>query len=305
MKNIILLVFCLGFMVQLQAQTLAEKLGYPAGTKLLIVNADDAGMCHAANLAVMEGLKKGGLSSATIMVPCPWFSEIADFAEKNPEADFGIHLTHTSEWKFYRWGPVASSDKVSGLLDQEGFLWRSVQEVYQHGSPEQALTEGRAQIRKAMDAGVPVTHLDSHMGTLQLHPDYVAVYLQLAREFDLPVRMASQSTLADKGFPQLRQRFAGEGILFPDYFIYDEMQSYKEVKPFWTRIIKELKAGVTELFIHPALPNEELKAVTNSWKTRGEEYELFVNDPEFKKLLADEKVKLIGWKAILDLQRKE
>jgi len=305
MKINLITILALLVIMNVNAQgNLAEKLGYGPDAKLLIVNADDAGMCHAANLAVIEGMQKGGLSAATVMVPCPWFSEIADFASSSPQADFGIHLAHTSEWKYYRWGPVASKDKVAGLIDPEGFLWRSVEQVYQNGTPQEALIEGRAQIQKALDAGVPVTHIDSHMGTLQLHPDYIKVYLQLAKEFDLPVRMASQSTLAASGFPELRQTFSDQGILFPDYFIYDEMKNYDEVKPFWSRIVKNLSPGVTELFIHPAIPNEELKAVTNSWKKRGEEFELFVNDAEFKKLLEAENVKLIGWKPIFELQRK-
>src|SRR6185503_5192816 len=104
--------------------SLAERLGYKPGDKLLIVNGDDVGMCHAANEATIEALEKGLMTSATMMVPCPWFAEIADYAKRNPQRDFGIHLCHTAEWKFYRWGPVASRDKVPGLVDPQGYLWR-------------------------------------------------------------------------------------------------------------------------------------------------------------------------------------
>ena len=169
--------------------TLAERLGYKATDKLLIINGDDTGMCHAANVATIDSLERGLMTSATIMVPCPWFTEIARYAKANPEKDFGIHLCHTSEWQVYRWGPVASRDKVPGLVDSQGYLWPSVPEVYIHGKPEQALIEGRAQIQKALDAGVDVSHLDSHMGTLQLEPRYLQVYLQLALELDVPLRM--------------------------------------------------------------------------------------------------------------------
>ncbi len=305
MYKLSLLLFAVMFMNHPAiAQSLAEKLGYASTDKLLIVNADDAGMCHAANVAVMDGMNKGKLTSSSIMVPCPWFKEIADYAVTHPQSDFGVHLTHTAEWKFYKWGPVAASDQVPGLVDSQGYLWPDVRPVYEHATPEEALIEGRAQIQKALDAGIPITHIDSHMGTVQLHPDYVAVYLQLAKEFDLPVRMASQQTLSNRGFADLRQMFAAQGIYFPDYFIYDELENYgSDVKAFWVNILKSLKPGVTELFIHPAIPGDELKAITNSWKKRGDEYDVFVNDAEVQKLFESEGIIRIGYRPILELQR--
>src|SRR5713226_4590491 len=179
-----------------EKQSLAERLGYKPTDKLLIVNGDDVGMCHAANLGTIECLEHGLMRCATIMVPCPWFPEIAAYAKAHPDKDFGIHLCHTSEWGKYRWGPVAEREKVPGLIDEQGYLWRDVPDVYAHATPQEALLEGRAQIRRALAAGIDVTHLDSHMGTLQLNPQYIEIYLQLAAEFNLPVRMASQETLA-------------------------------------------------------------------------------------------------------------
>jgi chitin disaccharide deacetylase len=182
-----------------ELRSLAERLGYRATDKLLIMNGDDAGMCHTANLATIECLEKGLMRSATIMAPCPWFAEIAAYAKGHPDKDFGVHLCHTSEWGKYRWGPVAGRDKVPGLVDPQGYFWSNVLEVYAHATPEEALIEGRAQIERAVAAGVPVTHLDSHMGALQLDPRYLKSYLQLAAEFDLPVRMPSRETLARFG----------------------------------------------------------------------------------------------------------
>ena len=118
------------------AKSLAERLGYGASDKLLIVNGDDAGMCHSANLAVVESMEKGLLQTATVMVPCPWFPEIAAYAKANPARDFGVHLCHTSEWGKYRWGPVVSRDKVPGLIDPQGYLWGSIEEVYAHATPQ-------------------------------------------------------------------------------------------------------------------------------------------------------------------------
>lgn len=289
-----------------EKRPLAERLGYKSNDRILIVNGDDTGMCHAANLATIESLEKGLMRSATIMVPCPWFPEIAAYAKQNPEKDFGIHLCHTSEWVKYRWGPVADRDKVPGLLDPDGYLWRGVEDVYAHAKPEEALVEGRAQIKRALAAGVDVTHLDSHMGTLQLNPEYFKVYVQLAVEFDLPLRMASQETMARFGQAELRAQVASKGIVFPDYFIYDELKNEKDnVKSFWLGIVKNLKPGVTELYIHAALPTDELKAITGSWSTRSQEYEVFTNDEEMKRLVSEQKIILIGFRPLRELQRRE
>ena len=284
--------------------TLAARLGYKATDKLLIINGDDTGMCHAANTATIDSLERGLMTSATIMVPCPWFTEIARYATANPEKDFGIHLCHTSEWQVYRWGPVAPREKVPGLVDNEGYLWRSVPEVYQHATPGEALIEARAQVRKALDAGIDVTHLDTHMGALNYDPRYVQVYLQLAMEFNLPLRMPSQDTAARFGFTDLRKQFAAKGIVFPDYLIYDELDEEKEgVKQFWVKILRNLKSGVTELFIHAAKPTDELRHVTNSWKTRSEEYETFTNDADIRQLGKDLGIIRIGYRPLRDLQR--
>jgi len=308
-RRIALLIFLLANAANVRAAepTLAEKLGYKATDKILIVNGDDVGMSHSANMATIQCLEKGAMRTATIMVPCPWFPEIANYAKTHPEKDFGIHITHTSEWKFYRWGPVAPKTEVPGLIDPDGYLWHDEEAVYKASNPKEALIEARAQIKKALAAGVDVTHIDSHMGTLQLNPEYLDVYLQLAVEFNVPARMASAETLHRFGQAGLREKFAAKGIVFPDYFIYDELPLYRQigVKPFWTQIIKNLKPGVTELYVHAQLPTDEAKAISGSWQTRGEEFETFANDPDIKKLIADEGIVLIGYRPLRDLQRRE
>jgi len=200
---------------------------------------------------------------------------------------------------------VASRDQVPGLIDPEGYLWRDESDVYAHATPEQALIEARAQIRRAIDSGIDVTHLDSHMGTLQLHPDYIPIYLRLAVEFNLPVRMASQETLARNGHPELRALFASKGVVFPDFFVYEELKDEgKDVKSFWSKVLTHLRPGVTELYIHPAMPTEELKAITGSWSVRSQEFETFTHDPEIKRIVAEQKIKVIGYRPLRDLQRK-
>lgn len=297
--------FSASAVVAADAPSLAERLGYKSSDRLLIINGDDTGMCHAANQGIIECLEQGLMTSATIMVPCPWFYEIADYARTHPEKDFGLHLCHTAEWKHYRWGPVAGRERVPGLVDADGCLWPSVEEVYAKSTPEEAFTEARAQIRKALAAGIGVTHLDSHMGTLQYAPRYLEVYLRLAVEFDLPVRMASQETLERFNQPGLRAQFAAKGILFPDHFVYDELKDEPaDVKGFWLRILRQLRPGVTELYIHAAKPTEELQAISGSWRTRAAEFEAFTHDPEVRQAIADQKIIRIGYRPLRDLQRK-
>ena len=302
---VLALLLCLS-VAAAEKKSLAERLGYQATDKILIVNGDDVGMCHAANLGTIECLEKGLMRTATIMVPCPWFPEIASYAKERTNSDFGIHLCHTSEWRKYRWGPVADRKSVPGLIDPEGYLWRGVEDVYAHATPDQALIEGRAQIQRALDFGVDVTHIDSHMGTLQLNIDYVKVYLQLAVEFDLPARMASQATLARFGQPALRDQFAAKGIVSPDYFIYDELKDEaKDVKKFWLNIVRNLKPGVTELYVHASMPHDELRAISGTWSIRSQEREVFAHDEEMKQLVADQKIILIGYRPLRELQRRE
>lgn len=286
------------------SQTLAEKLGFKSTDRLLIINCDDVGMCHSSNMAAIEGMETGLITSGSIMVPCPWFNEIAEYARNNPERDFGIHLTHTSEWKNYRWGSVAPRDSVKGLYDGEGYLWKSVQEVYTHSSQEEVLREARSQIKKAIDSGIRLTHIDSHMGTMQLDPEYLKSYAGLSTEFNLPLRMAQESTMEKFGFTGVRNQLAEEGIVFTDYFIYDELENYDSVKAFWTKIIMNLKPGVTELYIHASKESEELKSITGSWQQRVLEAETFTNDPDIKRLIIDEKIILIGYRPLMELQRK-
>ncbi|HNQ89581.1 MAG TPA: polysaccharide deacetylase family protein [Verrucomicrobiota bacterium] len=284
---------------------LAERLGYTAADRLLIVNGDDAGMCLAANVGTLEALEHGLMTSATVMVPCPWFYALAAYARNHPTLDLGVHLCHTAEWKGYRWGPVLPKTEVPGLVDPDGCFWSSVEQVYAHSTPDEALREARAQVRKAIASGLDLTHLDSHMGVLQYDVRYMDSYLALAVEFDLPVRMASQETLEKFQQPALRSRFSKAGILFPDYLVHEELRdASRDVKGFWMKTLKTLRPGVTEVYIHTAKPTEELQAITGSWRTRGAEQELFARDPDLRRLLETERIQRIGYRPLRDLQRR-
>ena len=283
--------------------SLAVRLGLPADAIVLIVNGDDVGVSHAANAATVASLERGLMTSATIMVPAPWFPEIAEYARTHRAADFGLHLVHTSEWKGVKWGAVSGRTVVPRLVDPQGYLWPDIQQLYAHGTPGEAAVEARAQIRKALDAGIDVTHLDSHMGALQFAEPYFQVYRELAKEFDLPIRMGSQATLERFGGGHQRAQLDADGTIYPDYLIHGERRDREPVDAYWRRMLEGLKPGVTELYIHAALPGEEMQAVTNSWKERATEYELFTNDPSIRALLERRGVRRIGYRALRDLQR--
>lgn len=284
--------------------TLAERLGFRAADKLLIVNGDDVGMSHGANAATIDALEHGLMTCATIMMPCPWVPEIAAYARAHPQADFGLHLTHTSEWKKYRWGPVASRNEVPGLIDPDGYLWPDVEPVYRHATPAEAETEARAQIKKALALGIDVTHLDSHMGSLQYDLRYYEVYRKLAKEFDLPIRMGSQELLAANGGGHLRRQLEEDGVVCPDYLIHGARKSGEPIADYWKRMLRDLKPGVTELYIHAALPTDEMKEITGSWGDRSKEHQLFTTDAEIRQILDEQKVQRIGYRALRDLQQK-
>ena len=172
MKKIILGFSILVWSLAVYGQTTAQKLGYGPNDKLIIVHADDIGMSHSVNTASIEAFKHNMVTSGSIMVPCPWFPEIADYAKQHPELDLGIHLTLTSEWKYLRWRPVAPIDKVPGLLDEQGFMWKSERQTAMQATPQEIETELRAQIDRALAFGIKPTHLDTHMGTLYTRQDF-------------------------------------------------------------------------------------------------------------------------------------
>src|SRR4030095_300564 len=173
-----------------QTKTLAERLDYPPDAKLLIVHADDLGMAHSINAASTKAFATGLVNSGSIMVPCPWLLEIATYARSNPQADLGLHLTLTSEWKNFRWGPVLPKDKVATLLDETGYLYLTEREAASRASVAEVESEIRAQIERARKLGIQPTHLDSHMGTLYQSKELFEMFLRVARENKLPVRLS-------------------------------------------------------------------------------------------------------------------
>jgi predicted glycoside hydrolase/deacetylase ChbG (UPF0249 family) len=282
--------------------TTAQKLGYPPDARLLIVNADDFGMCHDENEATIAGLTGGLFTSSTILVTCPWFEEAAEFARNRPETDLGVHLTLTSEWARYKWGPVLGRKAVPSLVDDRGYLWPDVPEVFTNDRLDEAETELRAQIEKALAAGINVTHLDSHMGPLQIRADYHEIYLRLARDYRLPIRLARRSAMRRMGFEKILAELDRLGILYPDNFYVGGPENPGKTEEYWTSLLKELRPGISEIYCHPGLAREELRSCAHDAEQREADFRFFTAE-KTGRLLADEGVELIGYQRLRDAMR--
>ncbi len=284
-----------------QSKTIAERLGYPPESKLLIIHADDLAVAHSEDAASFAALDQGAVTSASIMVPCPWLTEVADYAKAHPDADLGLHLALTSEWKTYRWGPVASKDKVPSLLDPTGYLWPEVEPAVHNLKADEVEREIRAQIERAIAMGIHPTHLDSHMGVLFARPDLFAVYVKVAREYKLPF-LAVRSPGAPK---ELLSLLSDKDLVLDSVVIADPSVHPGDWKTFYANTITNLKPGVTELIVHLGYDDAELQAVMvdhpdygAAWRQR--DYDL-VTSSEFKKVLAENHVILIKWKDLKKL----
>lgn len=287
-----------------QEKSTAERLGCAADARLLILNADDFGMCHDQNEGVIRGLTDGLFTSSTILVTCPWFEEAADFARSNPAADLGVHLTLTAEWDRYKWGPVLGRRAVPSLVDERGYLWQTVAQVYEHARLDEAEAELRAQIEKALAAGIDATHLDSHMGTLQLRADYHEIYARLAGRYRVPVRLVSRRAMRAAGMGAIVDRLDASGIVAPDHLVFNGPPSAAETESYWTNLIRTLEPGVTEVLCHPALARDELKSCARDAFQREADFRYFTSE-KARRLIADEGVEMVGYRRLRDLMRQE
>jgi len=285
-----------------QEKLTAERLGYAADARVLILNADDFGMCHDQNEGVIRGLKEGLFTSSTILVTCPWFEEAAEFARNNPDADLGVHLTLTAEWDRYKWGPVSRRHAVPSLVDERGYLWQTVAQVYEHARLDQAEAELRVQIEKAFAAGIDATHLDSHMGTLQLRADYHEIYARLANDYRLPIRLASRRRIGAEGMGAILDQLDAFGVVTPDHLVFHGPSSVAETGSYWTNLLRTLKPGVTEILCHPAIARDELKSCARDAMQREADFRYFTSD-KTRQLIMDEGVEMVGFRELRDLMR--
>jgi len=277
-------------------KSLAEKLGYARDANLVIVHADDLSMTHSVNAASIKGLESGLVNSASIMVPCPWFPEMADYAKVHPQADLGLHLTLTSERVFYRWGPVAPRDKVPSLMDSNGYFHLNWTQTI-HIDAKEVEMELRAQIERAMAMGVRPTHLDSHQYRLfENGKEIFQSVLRVAHDYKLPVFMV-RDWFADR--PYL------ESSLSPNDLVVDHTVTIAPgVAPekwgdFYTTALKNLQPGVTVFIIHLAFDDEEMRAATRERDTWGAAWRQrdfnFFTSAEFRALVREQNIKLVTW----------
>ena len=286
----------------------AERLGYPKGKKVIMLHADDAGMCEEANLATQKYLLEGHIQSAAAMPPCEFFDEMIAWAKENPKQDIGLHLTLTSEWKTYRWPAVSPVKEVPGLIDEEGKLWRTVPEVVQHSNATEVEKEIRAQIEKSIALGYKPDHIDTHMGTLYAHPDFTKAYLKVAMEYGIPANVidVSNPKVAEhyraQGYPMTEEMIAlMDEYTLPkiDFFTSaPNAKTYEEKVQSFKDLILGLEPGITEIIFHPSTPTENLKTITNSWQQRNWEAEMFT-DPNMIQFFKEEGIVFTNWKEIM------
>ena len=276
--------------------TLVERLGRPAGAKLLIVSCDDLGSCHAANDGVFRAMRSGMATCASLMVPAPWARDAAN--RYLPTDDIGVHLTLNCEHEAYRFGPITHAPS---LQSGEGGFPRSVDDLWEHADPEEVLRECRAQIERAMAWGIDVTHLAPHLTAITLRPEFFDVYLELAVEFRLPVRLPSTIAEAEAGFP-FRKLATDEGVLFPDHFDHDWRAGSRERV---YRSVAELEAGVTEIHVQPAIDTPEVRALSRHAEGWVDDCELMTNDTRLVTLLEHSGAELIGYRQLRDALRGE
>ncbi len=275
------------------AAGLAERLGHPADAKLLIISCDDLGSCHAANEGVYAALRDGVATCASLMVPAPWARHAAVGYDGD---DLGVHLTLNCEHDTYRWGPITHAPS---LLSGEGGFPRNVEDLWEHADPAEVLRECRAQIERAMAWGIDVTHLAPHLSSITLRPEFFDVYMELAVEFRLPIRLPSSITADQAGFP-FRQLAADEGVLFPDHFDHDWRAGSRERV---YHAIESLQPGVTEVHVQPAIDTPEVRAITPLAESWIDDLRLVTKDHQLRELINDCGAVLIGYRALRDAMR--
>jgi len=328
MNHLFLLILFISIDAYAQApETYAEKLGFPKGAKVLILHIDDAGMSLDSNEGVKLAMEKGIATSVSVMMPTPWVPGFIHYLRQNPKTDAGLHLTLTSEWKEYRWGPLSGKNTVPGLVDAEGALWPGVNDVVKHATPDEVEKEIKAQLDRARTMGFEPTHLDSHMGTLFASPAFLQRYIQVGIEENIPVMFpAGHSTMILKqtGYDEARKKEfqkTGKGIWDAGLPVLDDLhnvsygweypesvrRSDKELQKYATRnyieTIKSLQPGLTMVIMHCTSPTEVFPHISGSGHIRKGDL-LAMMDPAFKKFIQQEGIILTTWREVKERRDK-
>jgi len=287
------------------------RLGFAPKDTVAIVHADDVGMCHGANTAFAELSRTGSVNCGAVMVPCPWFNEAVEMATDAPALDLGVHLTLTSEWKTYRWAPISTTRKSSGLIDEHGCFWHRVPMLADRVVPEAAEAEMRAQIERALAAGIDITHIDSHMGAAML-PQLIEIYVRLGREYRLPILLpkhfAGYAAVLEVGdvppamYADFVSGLEADGWPLVDHFAMTPGVASAESDHAYRDLIAGLQPGLTFLALHPNVPGDIEHIVPARAHFRTDEYRL-LKDPEFRDFIARQSIRTIGFRSLRDLIR--
>ena len=291
-----------------------DRLGFPPGARVVIAHADDLGMCAAADAAFESILDAGVVACGSVMVPCPWFRHLAALARRHPEADIGVHITLTSEWEGYRWGPISTRDPSSGLLAEQGYLWRDLAGLHAHMHPAAAAAEMLAQVERALEADIDVTHIDTHMGAIA-HPALLGAYVDLGRRFRLPVMLprVTEAALTGVGLAQAEaatmaaamQGLADSGQLLPvDNLSMPEMDPAAAIPSQYHRVLGSLPLGLTHLIYHPSTRTPESEAILGEARLRQREgdWRTF-SDPGLAGVMEEAGVTSIGYRRLREVIR--
>jgi len=287
-----------------------KKLGFSNDDRVAIIHTDDIGMCQASVDAFADMVDYGLISSGAVMVPCPWFLEAAGYAKAHPEADLGAHLTLTSEWETYRWGPISTRDPQSGLMDGQGFFYKTSEAVWGNADPDAAAVELEAQVSRALAEGINLTHIDTHMGSVA-HPAFIPGYVQLAIKYGLPPmipRLTAADLIAQESVDgETAQMIAGMvtmleemGIPLLDGLSGLELVSAENRFEQARQALGALKPGITHFIIHPSKDTPELRRITDSWECRVADYETFTSDAT-RDFIKNEGIQIIGYRALKEL----
>jgi chitin disaccharide deacetylase len=280
-----------------QEKTVQERLGYPASARLLVIHADDLGMNHSVNRATFEALEHGWITSASILVPCPWFPEVARWAKQHPNADLGIHLALNSEWTTLRWGPVSPTDKVPSLLDAAEYLPLDTPAVAENAKLSEVETELRAQVDRAQSASIPLTHLDTHMGALFESADLYQVYRKMGHTYDLPILEAKTGTHAPQGVSP-----PAEEVLVEKVIEINPGIDAQDWTSWYRKQLAPLGPGVYQVIVHLAYDDEEMRGATYDhpdWGAAWRQHDLdMVKSAEFRQFLKEQGFVLVTWKEL-------
>jgi hypothetical protein len=280
-----------------QEKTVQERLGYPSSARLLVIHADDLGMNHSVNRATFEALEKGWITSASILVLCPWFPEVARWAKQHPNADLGIHLALNSEWTTFRWGPVSPKDKVPSLLDAEGYLPLDTPALAQTAKLSEVETELRAQVDRAQSAGIPLTHLDTHMSALFESADLYQVYRKMGHTYGLPILQSRAGSHAPVGTSPPAEEVLVEKVIEIDPGI--DAQGWTS---WYQKQLEPLGPGVYQVIVHLAYDDEEMRGATYDhpdWGAAWRQHDLdMVKSAEFRQFLKEQGFVLVTWKEL-------